>query len=192
MCRIARHSGGSVRWKNENGAIRIQIGEASQQDALRLCQEFEADGDEYVLLPACCYNGNRFCSLKKIYPPMFAPEEAEAQMPVTITDVIRLQPDGSGRIEAATGDVSTPCIGVFSEAKKKAMLLFTVQEVSGVNLGLAYERGRMELQVPHFRQNGLSRGNTIREGKDPGMEFSAGQEFVVPFKLLEFPCETME
>ncbi|MDD6033585.1 MAG: hypothetical protein PUC47_08925 [Oscillospiraceae bacterium] len=192
MFRIDRHSGGSVRWKNENGAIRIQIGEASQQDALRLCWEFDADGSEYVLLPACCYNGNRFCSLKKIYPPMFALEEAAVDLPVTITDVIRLQPDGSGRIEATTGDVSTPCIGVFSEKKKKGLLLFTVQEVSGVNLGLAYERGRMELQVPHFRQNGLYRGNTIREGKDPGMDFSAGQEFSIPYRLLEFPCETME
>ena len=192
MFRIDRHSGGSVRWKNENGAIRIQIGEASQQDALRLCWEFDADGSEYVLLPACCYNGNRFCSLKKTYPPMFALEEAAVDLPVTITDVIRLQPDGSGRIEATTGDVSTPCIGVFSEKKKKGLLLFTVQEVSGVNLGLAYERGRMELQVPHFRQNGLYRGNTIREGKDPGMDFSAGQEFSIPYRLLEFPCETME
>ena len=143
MFRIVRHSGSSVQWSMENGAVRIRIGEAARGDALRLCQEFEADGEEYVLLPGCCYNGNRFRSLRKSYPPMFTPEEAEVRMPVTITDVIRLQPDGSGRIEATTGDVSTPCIGVFSEAKKKAMLLFTVQEVSGMNLGLAYEKGRI-------------------------------------------------
>jgi len=32
------------------------------------------DKDEYVLFPACAYNGNRFDSVKRNYPPMFTLE----------------------------------------------------------------------------------------------------------------------
>lgn len=64
--------------------------------------------DDYILIPACCYNGNRFVCLPKKYPPMFTPEEASVDMPNTITDVPRLEPDGSGKIEVTTGDASVP------------------------------------------------------------------------------------
>jgi len=192
MFQVLRASGCAVEWKDENGRITVRIPEAAKKDAVRICLDFDADGSEYVLLPACCYNGNRFASVKKKYPPMFTPEEAGINIPVTITDVIRLNPDGSGKIEATTGDVATPCIGIFSEKKKRAALLFTIQEIGSVNLGLAYEKGRMELQYPHFRQNGLYRGSTIVKEQDPGMDFEAGQEFSIPYKLLEFPCGSIE
>ena len=72
-----------------------------------------------MLLPGCCYNGNRFRSLRKSYPPMFTPEEAEVRMPVTITDVIRLQPDGSGRIEATPVMCPPPASAFFPKQRKR-------------------------------------------------------------------------
>lgn len=80
------------------------------------------DGMEYVFFPACAYNGNKFEVLKREYPPMFFPREASVDMPVTITDVPRLEKDGSGKIEVTTGDVATPCVGVFCQANKKASM----------------------------------------------------------------------
>ena len=59
---------------------------------IRYQPDFPIDGSEYVFLPACCYNGNRFRSIKKEYPPMFEPEEAAVDMPVTITDVAAVFP----------------------------------------------------------------------------------------------------
>ena len=73
---------------------------------------FNANGNEYVFFPACCYDGNRFDVNKKMYPPLFTPEEAAVDMPITITDVPRLEKDGSGIIEVTTGDLSIPCVGV--------------------------------------------------------------------------------
>lgn len=89
--------------------------------------DFEITGDEFVFFPACCYDGNRFKSLKKEYPPMFDETEVSVDMPVTVTDIIRLNEDGSGRIEVTTGDVSVPCVGLFSARVKKAVLLFALQ-----------------------------------------------------------------
>ena len=85
------------------------------------------DGKEYVLFPACAYNGNKFDVLKKDYPPKFLPEEASVDMDIVITDVPRLEKDGSGKIQVTTGDVSTPCVGVFVEKEKKATFVYTIQ-----------------------------------------------------------------
>ena len=69
--------------------------------------------DDYIFMPACCYNGNRFNVIKRDYPPMYTPEEASADIETCITDVPRLDKDASGAIEVTTGDVSVPCVGVF-------------------------------------------------------------------------------
>lgn len=153
---------------------------------------FEITGEEYVFLPACCYNGNRFKSLKKEYPPMFLAEEADIDMPITQTDVIRLNEDGSGRIEVTTGDVSVPCIGIFSKREKRAVLLFTVQQIQGENLGLTCENGALEIQYPHYRQKKQYRAFCMKEISDPGKDFGAGEKIVIPYRLLEFDCENME
>ena len=76
------------------------------------------DSKEYIFFPACAYNGNRFKSVKRNYPPFYTKEEMTANMPVIITDVPRLNPDGSGVIEITSGDVSV--YGhVFKRAKKR-------------------------------------------------------------------------
>ena len=108
-------------------------------------------GDNFVFIPACCYAGNQFRMLKYSYPPMVHPEAAGLNMPVSITDVPRLEPDGSGKIEVTTGDASTPCIGVFSPSAKRGILVFTIQEINSQNIGLAYETGKITLTWPARR-----------------------------------------
>ena len=110
------------------------------------------DGSEYVLFPACAYNGNKFNVLKKDYPPMFSPDEASVDMEVTITDIPRLDKDGSGKIQVTTGDVSVPCVGVYNQNTNKAVFVYTVQEIDGENLGLAYEKGRISITYPALRK----------------------------------------
>lgn len=154
--------------------------------------DFPADGNEYVLFPACCYDGNRFRSFKREYPPMFRPEEGAVDMPVTITDVIRLEEDGSGRIEVTTGDMSVPCVGVYSRSWKRGLLFFTIQEIDGVNLGLSYEKGKIGVSYPHMRRKKTYRWPFMQQQSDPGMSFKAGQTITIPYKLLDFPCESME
>ena len=78
------------------------------------------DATEYVLFPACAYNGNKFNVLKRNYPPMFKVEEADVNIETTITDVPRLNKDGSGKIQVTTGDVSVPCVCVFNKKTNKA------------------------------------------------------------------------
>ncbi len=173
-------------------ALSVTIGGSCDSAYIGFSAEFSADGSEYVLFPACCYNGNRFRSVKREYPPMFRADEASAGMPVTITDVIRLNEDGSGIIEVTTGDVSVPCVGVYSKTEKRAILLFTVQQIGGINLGLSYEKGKIGITYPHMRKNGIYRWPFMRHDSDPGMSFRAGETIEIPYKLFDFPCESME
>ena len=121
--------------------------------AVKIIRTFSGK-DQYVFIPACCYAGNQFRVLKYSYPPMFRQEDAQVDMPVSITDVPRLEPDGSGKIEVTTGDAATPCIGVFSPSEKRGMLVFTLQQIQGRNIGLAYENGEIRLTWPARREKG--------------------------------------
>lgn len=153
---------------------------------------FPVNGEEYVFFPACCYDGNRFNVLKKMYPPLFTEEEAKIDMPVTITDVPRLEKDGSGRIDVTTGDVAVPCVGVYSREHKKAVLFFTIQEIDGINLGLSYEKGRILVSYPHMRKQYMYQWPFLKESTDKGMDFEKGREIEIPFKIIKFPCKNME
>ncbi|MBP3704130.1 MAG: hypothetical protein J6I98_01225 [Clostridia bacterium] len=153
--------------------------------AIRTIKTFE-DNENYVFIPACCYNGNQFRVQKCSYPPMFRPEDASPDMPTTITDVPRLEPDGSGKIEISTGDAATPCIGVFSPKNKRGILVFTVQEIGGKNIGLAYENGDIRLTWPAKRELNYRMCRTI-----PNTEPWVDEPAEIPCKVLDFPCASL-
>lgn len=153
-------------------------------------KELEAE-DAYVLFPACCYNGNRFACLPRNYPPLFTPEEAAVEMQPVVTDVPRLEPDGSGRIEVTTGDVSVPCVAAFCPDEQKAVFLYTVQQVNGYNLGLCFEKGKISVQYPHHRKK-VYRWPHMRDCPEQGICFRQGDRITIPFRWYEVTCRSME
>jgi len=153
---------------------------------------YTAVGDEYVLLPACCYDGNRFDVSKQDYPPLFTPEQARVDMPVTITDVPRLEKDGSGSIEVTTGDLSVPCIGVFSRREKKAVFIFTIQQINGINLGISYEKGAIRVTYPRMRKREMYRWPHMVPSDDKGIDFTRGTRVEIPFRVYEIPCDNLQ
>ena len=149
-------------------------------------------GEEYVLFPACCYKGNQFKSLKREYPPMFTQEEAAVDMENIIPYVARLEKDGSGSIQVTTGDVSVPCVGLYSQKDGKAVFVYTVQQIDGRNLGLSYESGKIGITYPHMRKNGIYRWPFMQNRKDAGMDFTEGNVIEIPIRIIEKPCAGME
>lgn len=145
-----------------------------------------SDTSDYIFIPACCYNGNQFDVLKKDYPPMFEVCEASLDTPTIITDVPRLNKDGSGKIQITTGDAATPCIGVFSKLNKKGTLVFTVQEIDGKNLGLAYANGEISITYPAERDLLYRWPHMVKN-----TEVQNQADVKIPYKLLEFDCESL-
>lgn len=148
------------------------------------------DKSEYIFFPACAYNGNRFKSVRRNYSPRFKPEEIGLDMEITITDVPRLEKDGSGAIEVTTGDVSVPCMGMFSAKRKKAMLIFTIQEINGKNLGLSFSEGSFKITYPALR-NRVYIWPFMRENKDIVNPLDEKYNEEIPYKIFEFDCESM-
>lgn len=149
------------------------------------------DAKEYIFFPACAYNGNRFVSVKRNYPPFYTTEEMTEDMPVMITDVPRLNPDGSGGIEITTGDVSVPCMGMFSQARKKGLLIFTVQQVNGKNLGLSFADGAFKITYPARREN-IYLWPFMRENTKPPEDAGEDAQVSIDYRVLDFDCESME
>lgn len=142
---------------------------------------------DFVFIPACCYAGNQFPVLPYRYPPVFRPDDAKIDMPTTITDVPRLEIDGSGKIEVTAGDAAVPCVGVFSQEKKRGILVFTVQEIAGKNVGLAYEEGEIRLTWPAKRDK-LYRMCVMLDNPTEWIDEPAD----IPYKVLEFACESID
>lgn len=194
MIKMYAADGTPLTYSQQDGLATAIFQSDSTETYLQLefSPEYDFDGSEYLLLPACCYNGNRFDVLKKDYPPMFTAEEAQVDMPVTTTDVPRLKKDGTGTIEVTTGDVSVPCIGVYLRNQGKGILLYTIQQIDGVNLGLAYTQGKLMLRYPFFREQAAYRWPFLVKSTDRGRVFQKGESIQIPFRYLEFPCNSME
>jgi hypothetical protein len=97
--------------------------------------------DNYVLLPAAVYNGNRFDCKVMSYPPLFRDKKNHRiDLPTTITDIPRLNiTPGPSRLEQTTGDLSTPAMGFYSPSKKQAFWILTTQQTRFGNSGLTVE-----------------------------------------------------
>ena len=121
---------------------------------------------------------------------MFQPGEAGLNIPVTISDIPRLNPDGSGIIEVTTGDVAVPCIGVFQKRRRRGFLLYTIQQLCGINLGLAFERGSMKITYPKMRHRQY-RMMKLMPGNDRRTGFASDETLVIPYRLFEFDCGSL-
>lgn len=144
--------------------------------------------DDYILMPACAYNGNRFPSVKTGYPPMFSKETAKIEN--LITDVPRLNEDGSGKIEVTSADMSVPCVAVLDKQKKKAVLLFFEQELYDSDLGVTYSKGKITLSYPKYRKKAYGMCY-IGKSRDKKVVFKSEQRFDFSYKLIETDCESI-
>jgi len=97
--------------------------------------------DNYVLLPAAAYNGNRFESRRIAYSPKLNDaRDIGKDKPMIISDVPRLNiGDGPSQIQERSGGMALPCIGFQSVTDKKGFFLTTVQRNSYGDLGMNIE-----------------------------------------------------
>jgi hypothetical protein len=147
--------------------------------------------DNYVFIPACCYAGNQFRVLKYGYTPMFRLHDAKVDMPVTITDVPRLEMDGSGKIEVTSGDLSVPCVGIFYKKKKQAMFIFTDQQCGKKNIGFGISRGNIEIQFPAMRGKAYRMCNSNHVSEDFGFLSKKGEQITAPVTIKEISCDSI-
>jgi len=154
--------------------------------------------DTYIMLPACAYDGNRFESVLRRYPPMFTEEEFGLDVPVRMTGVPRLAPEGDSFMDVTTGDLAAPFVCVYDRAGGEGFIMRTAQGSHGLNFGISLEqKGDMlniRLRAPAKRRlvyRWYEGKPSLRENPeaDTPLYVMAGDEVVIPHEIHTFPCE---
>ena len=157
-----------------------------EQAFFRMEMDFpEWEDDCYIMMPACAYNGNRFRRVDRKYPPMYLPEETGETL---MTNIPALNPDGSGEIQVTSGDMATPCVGIFNRHSQEGFLLFTEQQVCSKNLGFSVKKGHVTVSFPANRTLFYRFCHPYRTNGDTGIPVKAGKTIRSTYRIHQFPC----
>ena len=91
----------------------------------------------YILVPAMIYGGNRFKILDQSYPPYIHDEKDKPfDMPVTTTNILHFNPDGShANVEMNTGNIATQCLVTLIRIKTRVLFYFLNRALSLETMG---------------------------------------------------------
>lgn len=150
--------------------------------------------NNYVLVPAVIYNGNRFHTVGGGYMPGYrADMYKNPKLPLTMSDNPRLsvEPGKPGKIELLTGNAATPAICFFSPSLKRGFILLTDQKSRFGNHGIfieenaAQDRVSMVISAPGVRERAAHFGGFGGSG-DSGASWKAGDDLSLKFRLYSF------
>lgn len=157
--------------------------------------------ENYVLMPAAVYAGNRFESRAVPYPPVLSkPEDLGPDVPTIVTDVPRLNNlDGVSRIQLLAGDMSTPAVGIFFPSLRQGLWLLTPQSGSHGDYGFDLEESSdRSSAVLRIVQPGVREGERYfacgsrKPSEDRGARLSAGETLSLDIRLCVFACESVQ
>ncbi len=147
--------------------------------------------DNYILVPAILYGGNRFRILSLRYPPYIHNEsDRPLNMPVTTTNILHLNADGSpAKVEMNTGNVATPMLSFFNPKEKLGFIILTEQATRFGNNGLLVEedagpnsehkRMSFVISAPGVREQRYSWSGGRAASGAQGAEWKAGDEVIL-------------
>lgn len=157
--------------------------------------------ENYVLIPAALYNGNRFESRHLEYPPLLSdPKDIGPNVPTIITDVPRLNiSSGPSRVQLVSGDMSTPAMGFYAPQTNQGFWLLTEQRTRVGDTGLGIEeslnrdRAFFTLTAPRVREKyKYHMCTTEYPSDDRGVDFKTGDELHLRFRTYSFPCSNIQ
>lgn len=156
----------------------------------------------YILVPAMIYGGNRFRILPIKYPPyIHDPAERPLDMPVTTTDILHLNKDGShAKIEMTTGNMATPMFSFFNPATKTGLIILTNQQSRFGNNGMFIEEDAGSLtknkkisfivSAPGVREQRYVMCGRAPSG-DKAADWKTGETFSLQFKIFYFKADNL-
>lgn len=155
--------------------------------------------DNYVMVPAIVYNGNRYHSIGNSYNPPYPKEMYyNPKVPLTISNNPRLaiEKGKASLVELQTGNTATPAMCFYSPAAKKGFIVLTDQQSKWGNHGMTIEENatqdscRFSLSVPAMRKLAPGFGDFHRSG-DKAPDFKAGNEVKLQFRIYVFDAKSI-
>ncbi|MHA4809085.1 hypothetical protein ACX0G9_13310 [Flavitalea flava] len=186
---------GSVQEVFDVKAIfRVSAGEA-RSTAVAIHFDFgDWTPDNYVMVPASVYNGNRYPVLGSGYNPPYTLEMFfNPALPLTISDNPHLSMDRGtlSSIELQTGNAATPAVCWYSAKAGKGFILLTEQQTRWGNNGLSITENKtkdsctVSLVAPAMRKLASGFGDYHASG-DMAPDWKAGDETTIRFRVYVF------
>ncbi|MCX6929240.1 MAG: hypothetical protein NT154_39380, partial [Verrucomicrobia bacterium] len=153
--------------------------------------------DNYVLVPAAVYNGNRFRVVNTGYGAHNPQSDYyNKHMSLLFSDSPRLSCTSGvpAKIEMLTGNASTPAMCFFSSAKQRGFILLTEQKTRFGNSGLFIEENAAQdeatfvVSAPGVRERAAGFGD-FHDSGDSGAAWKPGDEVGLRFRLYSFPAK---
>jgi len=156
--------------------------------------------DNYVLVPAIVYNGNRYNSIGNGYNPDYPKDMYyNPAVPLTISNDPRLsiEKNKASLVELQTGNAATPAMCFFSPAEKKGFIVLTEQgSEPNKNNGLsivenaAQNKCSFTITAPTMRKLAAGFGDFHKSG-DKAPDWKAGDSLAIHFKLYVFDANNI-
>ncbi|MCD2421846.1 hypothetical protein LQ567_03675 [Niabella pedocola] len=147
--------------------------------------------DNYVLVPAIVYNGNRYPSIGNGYNPDYPKEMYyNPNVPLTISNNPRLsiEPGTASLVELQTGNMATPALCFYTPATQKSFMVLTDQRSAFGNHGLtiaenaARDQCRFSVTAPAMRRLAPGFGDFHPSG-DKAPDWKAGDRLTLHFRI---------
>lgn len=157
--------------------------------------------NNYVLMPASAYDGNRFRSRRIPYSPkLWFADDIGPNKPIIVTDIPKLnESDGPSRIQERSGSMALPSIGFRSAATGRGIWLVTDQGNSLGDYGIGIEENRdrckatLSITSPVVRELYSYRICDMRHPSvDVPKDFKLGDEVRVAFRLHAFAAPDVQ
>jgi hypothetical protein len=153
--------------------------------------------NNYVLVPAVVYNGNRFHALGGGYMPAFPREmyfNPKVQLTMSNNPRLSVEPGKASKIELLTGNAATPAVCFFAPAQKHGFLLLTEQKTRFGNNGLSIEENAAQDEItfvvsaPGVRERAAEFGG-FRASGDVAADWKPGDAVTLKFRVYSFPAD---
>lgn len=211
-------SGNSLKAGNSVWSCSLDPGQLNQSDSLDLTVSFKLisgnassaavavsfdfeqwRAENYVLVPASIYNGNRYKAIGSGYNPEYPKDMYyNPDVPLTISNDPRLalKPVGPSGIELQTTNAATPAVCFYSPSLEKSFILLTEQDTRLGNSGITIEenpertKATIKISAPSVRKLAAGFGD-FRPSGDKAAEWKSGDEVKLRFKLYAFDARSI-
>ncbi|NWJ52322.1 MAG: hypothetical protein HXX14_15810 [Bacteroidetes bacterium] len=155
--------------------------------------------ENYVMVPAIVYNGNRFHIVGNGYNPTYTKEMFyNSNLPITMSNNPRLsiEKGKASKIELQTGNAATPAICFFSPSKKRGFIMLTEQKTRFGNNGLMIEENAAQdsisfkVTAPAVRELAAGFGDFFASG-DKAANWNKGDSITLRFRLYSFSAQNI-
>ncbi len=153
------------------------------------------DKRNMLFAPAALYNGNRFKSISVGYPPYIADEhDKHINMPITVSNIPRLNSGGISEVELLTSNCATPMLCFYNPKLKRGFILLTDPKThvgeSGFYIQENLEEGKILLRVmaPGVRKRRYVMCGFV-PSNDKGVAMKKGDITQIRLQLWDFPAK---